>query len=789
MASPGARVGSALGHYRLTGELGTGGMGVVFRAHDESLGRDVAIKLLPAAELENPTARARLLREARTASQLNHPHICTIYEIGEAEGQAFIAMEVVEGQPLSARIAGGRALAAEEVLRYGLQVADALAHAHARGVVHRDLKSANVVITRDGRAKVLDFGLARRLDEPLRDDATRADPSLTSPGTVVGTPAYMAPEQLRGEPADPRSDVWALGVMLHEMAAGERPFVGPTAFEVSASILREAPRPLPGHVPPGLRAVIAKCLARDARERYRDAAELRTALEVAQQAGPAAAPPDQADQELKKEIDALRHKVAERESSGASAVAMPAAAVRRSVAVLPFLNLSADPENEFFADGITEDVIAQLSKMRSLKVISRTSAMQFKSRELGLREIAAKLGVATLIEGSVRRAGNRVRIVAELVDAATDEHLWAETYDRQLTDIFEIQSLVALSVAEALEAELSTAERARIEAPAAVNIEAYQLYLKGRQRLWRVTAAALQEALDLFTRAIAMEPRYAPPQAEMAWVHILTALGHGAGDVRPLDAYARAREAVNRALEIDPQYGPAHGILACVRFMADYDWAGAEQAFTRGLELSPGDFVILDAYGLMLSAQERFDEAIASQRRARDLDPLAPVANSDLATTLIRAGRYDEAIGEARRLKEMEPTFPLAHSTLGWALVLRGQEAEGLQALEEAVSLSPRNTLLLAQLGEACAMTGDAARARDVLARLQEMAGQRYVMPYHFAYVYTGLGEHEKAIDLLEEAVEERAGGAYGIKGSFLFTPLRPHPRFRALLRRINLPA
>ncbi len=646
--------GQTLGHYLVLEQIGAGGMGVVYRAHDLRLDRDVALKVLPASTVSDATARARLLREARLASKLNHPHICTIYDVEEAEPSAgpghassgqpvlFIAMELLEGQPLSARLRSG-ALSLEDVLRYGLQVADALAHAHERGVVHRDLKCGNVVITRDGRAKVLDFGLARQQEECELDGVTRAEGTLTAPGMVMGTLAYMAPEQLCGQPADARSDVWALGVMLHEMAAGERPFLGRTSFELSSAILHEAPQPLPVQVPPSLQAVVAKCLARERRERYRTAGELRAALEAAHPA------------------------------PGAPQASAPLAPQKRSVAVLPFVNLSADAENEFFADGITEDVIAQLSKMRGLKVISRTSAMQFKRREQAPREIAAKLGVATLVEGSVRKAGNRVRIVAELVDAVTGQQLWADTYDRQLTDIFEIQSHVALSIAEALQAELSPTERARIEAPPSpVNIEAYQLYLQGRQCLLRFTEAEMQKALELFNHAIALEPRYSAPHAQVAWVHIIRALGHGAGAARPLDCYAHAREAVARALELDPLNGEAHGTLGSLRFMADYDWGGAEQSFRRGLELKPGDSFMHDAYGLMLSAQERFDEALAVQKRARELDPLSAVLTSDLTTTLIRAERFDEAVVEARRLTEMDPAFPLAHSTLGWALVLRG---------------------------------------------------------------------------------------------------------------------
>ncbi len=755
-----------LGHYRVLAKLGEGGMGVVYRAHDERLDRDVALKVLPAGALSDATARTRLLQEARLASQLNHPHICTIFDVAEEAPSAgpgqpvspppvlFIAMELVEGHSLNERLAAG-GLPPDEVMRYGLQVADAVAYAHARGVVHRDLKCANVVITPEGRAKVLDFGLARRLAEQDLEGVTHSLVSLTAPNAVVGTLAYMAPEQLRGQQADARSDVWALGVMLHEMAAGERPFHGRTSFELSSAILSEAPQPLPGRVPPALRAVIAKCLAREPGARYRTAGELRAALEAAL-AAPGLAPVD-----------------------------TPA---KRSVAVLPFANLSTDPENEFFADGITEDVIAQLSKLRAIKVISRTSSMRFKKRELEQREIAAKLGVATLVEGSVRKAGNRVRIVAQLVDAETGEQLWAETYDRQLTDIFEIQSHVALSIAEALKAKLSPTERVRIEAPAVpVNIEAYQMYLQGRRCLWRVTEAEIQKAVGFLNRAIELEPGYSAAYAELGWLHIIRGMGHGSGAARPRDSYTLAREAVARALELDPLNGEAHGTLAAVKFMADFDWDGAEASFRRALELKPGDSSLFDACGLMYSAQERYDEGLAMQRHARELDPLSAVHASDLTTTLIRAGRYDEAVVEAQKLAEMDPSFALAHSTLGWALIKKGASAEGLRELEQAASLSPGNTLFLSQLGEAYGLTGDVPGARSVLEQLHARAETQFVTPYHFAYVYTGLGEHEKALDLLEVAVEERAGGAYGIKGSFLFTPLRSHPRFLALLRKLNL--
>jgi serine/threonine protein kinase/predicted Zn-dependent protease len=764
--------GDMLGPYRVLEPLGAGGMGEVYRAYDTRLDRDVALKILPVALAADPERRARFEREARAVAALTHPHIVTLYSLEEAGGLVFITLELVEGETVAALLARQR-MPLADVLRVASAVADAVGYAHARGILHRDLKPANLMLARDGRVKVLDFGLAKLKERPAPAAAagatdvtvTRLGP-LTDRQVVLGTPEYMSPEQAESAPLDHRSDIFSLGVVIYEMTTRERPFKGASPISVISSVLRDTPRAiteLEPLAPLALAEVVRRCLAKDPALRYQSAAELRD------------------------DLDRLRQQVETRATPTGTSIAAPATPARRSVAVLPFVNMSADPENEFFADGVTEDVIAQLSKMRSLKVISRTSVMQLKKREQSLAEIAARLGVATLLEGSVRRAGNRVRIVADLVDAATEEHLWAETYDRQMTDIFEIQADVALRIAEALKAELSPTERARIEEPVAVNIEAHQLYLRGRQAMVRYTEAELRRALDYFDQAIAIDPRHAGAHAYTALTHVILGMGHGAGSVKPRDAHARAKLAVARALEADPHLGDAYGVLGALATMADYDWVGAERSFRRGVELSPGGSTILALFGLMLTAQERYDEALAAQRRVRELDPLSAVTTSDWTTTLIRAGRYDEAAREARRLVGTEPSFPLAHSTLGWALLLRGQPDEGLEALRKATSLSPANTLFLAQLGEAHGLAGDRARALEVLGQLQQMARERYVMPYHFAYVYTGLGEHDKAIDLLEDAVEERAGGAYGIKGSFLFHALRPHPRFKGLLRTMNL--
>jgi TolB-like protein/Flp pilus assembly protein TadD len=444
--------------------------------------------------------------------------------------------------------------------------------------------------------------------------------------------------------------------------------------------------------------------------------------------------------------------------------------------------LSADPESEIFADGITEDIIAQLSKVRALKVIARTSVMPFKKREQSMREIGARLGAATLLDGSVRRIGDRVRIVAQLVDAESEQQLWAETYDRQLTDIFEIQTDVALHIAGALEAELSVEEQNRIRKEPTRSIASYQLYLQGRYWFLRFNPIGFQRAIEYFGRAIAGDSGYALAYVGIAMAYAeLVESGALAPDIgRPL-----ATQAADEALRVDPGLAEAHCAVAHLTSLWDFDWERAEAGFRRAIALNPSSADAHDLYGRMCAAQQRFDDALALQRRAQELDPLAH--RLDVATTLLRAGRYAEAEAEAARAVEFEPEYDRTHATLGWAQFKQGDVAHGLASLERAVALSPNDTQWLAQLGEARALSGDVAGARDILRQLEERTKTGYVSPYHLAFVYTGLGEHQRAIALLERAFDERAGAIYAIKGSFLFAPLRDDARFKALLARINL--
>ena len=749
--------GARLGHYEILSPLGSGGMGEVYRARDPRLERDVAIKVLPASRAADPESMERFKREAKAVAALSHPNILSIFDFGTDGDADFVVMELLEGATLRDRLASG-ALPLRQLLDLALQMAKGLSAAHEKGIVHRDLKPENLFVTREGHLKILDFGLAKRTERGADDEATNAPTAdqRTTPGRVMGTAGYMSPEQLRGEPVDHRSDIFSFGAILYEMVTGERAFRRDSAAETMIAILQKDPPNLASVeiVSPALAGIVLHCLEKGADARFQSARDL--VFNLQQLVG----------------------------SSGDGPVTAGDRATP-SVAVLPFLNLSADPENDFFADGVTEDVITNLSKIRSIKVISRTSVMAFKKREQSPREIGQKLGASTLLEGSIRRAGNRVRIVAQLIDARTDEHLWADTYDRDLTDIFAIQTDVALQIADALQAELSPDERTRVEQKPTLNVHAYQLYLQGRHAYFGGSQEGYRRAIGFFEQAIAEDPGLAMAHAGLALLYTELGTGQGSGALSPDVAFGKAKESVARALELDPGLGDAHGVAATLMFMFDYDWAGAEKEFQRAIELAPGSADIYDRYGWFCSALGRHDDAIRLVKRAQELDPLAH--QSDLATELLRAGRYQEALEEAGKVIAVAPTLPRGHSIQGWANVLTGNHADGLVALETAAALAPESTLFEAQLGEAYGLAGQVPRAREVLRKLHKLARQRYVSPYHFAYVHTGLGEEEEAIDWLESAYEQRAGAIYGIKGSFLFGNLRQNPRFKALLAKMNL--
>ncbi|MGH9369753.1 MAG: protein kinase domain-containing protein, partial [Thermoanaerobaculia bacterium] len=672
-------IGTTLGHYRILERLGAGGMGEVYRAHDVQLDRDVAVKVLPGESFGDPGARARLLREARSGAALNHPHICSIYEVGEAGGQAYIAMELVAGETLDAMLAGG-ALSAERVLRYGLQIAEALAHAHERGMVHRDLKSANVVITPQGQAKVLDFGLAKRVSEKGLDEATtHSQASLTAAGALVGTLPYMAPEQFRGQPADARSDVWALGVVLYEMAAGSRPFQGQTGFDLSSAILTRPPAPLPGKVPVGLKAVIERCLEKEPARRYQRGGEVRAALQAFQtgEVVPWAA---------------WRYRLAKRKwlALAGLPVILLAAAIGLNVgglrdrlsgktgppadfiklAVLPFANLTGDEEQEYFSDGLTEETIAQLGRLhpQRLGVIARTSVMRYKKTEKPINQIGGELGVDYVLEGSARREGNRVRITAALIRVRDQTQVWAESYERELAGILSLQSDLARGVAGSLALKLLPAEQTRLSAARPVNPEAYEAYLKGLHHWYKLTPAEIDAAMQYFELALKKDPNYALAYSGIAAIWVAR---NQMQLTPPGEALPKAKAAARRALELDGTLAEAHHAMALARFQ-EWDWSGAGPEFQRSIELNPSDPDVRAFYSHYLLIMRRPDEAMRQIERALDLDPFSALFRSLYAIDLMFVGRHDDAIVEARKALSTQPDAEVARYALWSAFFCKG---------------------------------------------------------------------------------------------------------------------
>jgi len=762
-------------------------MGEVYRATDTRLGRDVAIKVLPPALASDADRLARFQREARTIAKLNHPNIVVLYGIEElgasasedaaasrGRGTWALVMELVEGEDLRRAVKPGGAPIAQ-VFDLAIPLADALAAAHHRGVVHRDLKPANVMVTQDGRVKVLDFGLAKAMaGDPaaaaIQDEgdttalAGSAAGPMSRPGEIMGTVPYMAPEQVRGAAVDARTDLFAFGTLLYELVTGRRPFQGATSADVSSSILRDTPPPVTAmrpDTPADLGRIIHACLEKDVERRAQAAGDVRRELELARR---------------------MFDSGASQATPGGRAPGAVTASDAPSIAVLPFANLGRDGNDEYFADGITEDVIAQLCKVRTLKVISRSSIMPFKRRDESLTDIAARLQVTSVLEGSIRRLGDRVRIVAQLIDAASGRHLWADTYDRQLTDIFVVQADVALQIAAALKAELSPNERARIRREPTRDVQAYEQYLRGRHSLVRFTADEMRRSLEYFDSAIRRDPEFALAYAGRAMAY--TELGES-GAITHAEGRAGALAAAATAIALDPEFGDAYSARAHARLAFEFDWMGAEQDYKRALELGPNSADTYDLYGRLCYGLERYDEAIALQERAHELDPLTH--RVDLATALLRAGRNEQAARAARAAVAIDPHDPRAHATLGWALLRLDRPDEGLAAIERAVALTPAEGQWQAQLGQAYALAGQTDRAREVLQRLEDPARPAPVSPYHVAYVYTGLGDHERALDCLERAFDQGSGAVSGMKGSFLLAPLRHHPRFLALLKRMRL--
>jgi len=772
---PSTIVGQTLGHYRIIEKIGAGGMGDVYRAHDEHLGREVAIKVLPPGVLTAGRSLKRFHNEAIALSRLNHPNICTIYDVDEHAGQQFIVMELLEGQTLTERI-GGRPLRLDELLNLAIQIADALEAAHAKGIVHRDIKPANIFILSRGQAKVLDFGLAKMATPSAVMPTALTNEPLTRVGAAVGTTGYLPPEQALGEEVDARADLFNLGLVLYEMTTGRPAFPGSTSAIIFEAIMNRDPIP-PSRLNPALPAelerILSKALEKDREMRYQTAADLRADLK-----------------RLKRDFDAGRLRVTKSSRSRESSVREPKASASRikAIAVLPLANLSSDPEQDYFVDGMTEQLITDLAQIGALRVISRTSAMRYKGSDKPLPEIARELNVDGFVEGSVLRAGDRVRITAQLIHAATDQHIWAKSYERDLSDVLALQSEVARAIADEVQAKLTPQERARLARARPVNPAAHEAYLKGRYHWAQATEEGVRKSIEYFAEAIAKDPSYALAHAGLSDAFnqlcnpILELVPQG-------ELIPRAKAAATRALELDETLAEAHICLGRVKFYFDWDWVGAEKSFRRAIELSPSHTYAHYVYGLLLSALGRHEEAIQESTRALASDPVALLVNGVAGLVYCFARQFETAEEHLRKTLQFDANFMFAHWILGGLCLLpMGRYDEAIAELQKATALSGNVAHPRGLLGYAYAKVGRKEDALRVLGELEELSRQRYVSPVSRAFVYGGLRD-ERMFEALEQAYQQRCSSLVWAKVFPHWDDMQAQPPFQDLLRRMNFPA
>ena len=769
----------------------------MYRANDEKLQRNVALKFLGTMPTGSSASHERALQEARAISALNHPNICTVYEVGEVEGKPFIAMEFVEGHPLSMEIPS-TGLSLDQVERYGLQLADALAHAHSRGVIHRDLKAANVIVTPSGRLKVLDFGISQRfVPDRIGDATTVLDQSWESQHTFTGTLPYVAPEILKGQEADVRSDIWSLGVLLYEMTAGQRPFRGTTAFELSAAILHERAPEISPPIPPVLKSVIEKCLDKDPGQRYQSAGEVRAALEAAATASRTHDfVREKTDRGVVPTLFSARNILflclllvlagglaywLNGRIRGKPPAPLPGAV--QSIAVLPLANLSGDPSQDYFADGMTDALITELSQIRKLRVISRTSVMQYKHTQKPLDQISQELNVDAIVEGSVVRAGERVRISAKLFQTNIEGALWAGNFERNFTDVLALQSDVATAIARGIQVELSGAEQNQLARSRSVVPEAYEAYLKGRYEAEKRTLEAFQDAANYFQEAIEKDDTFAAAYAGLADTY-LNMSNYQMGPAETL--IPKAKQAVEKALQLDDRLAEAHTSLAAIRF---YHLEGGkiEEEFLRAVALDPGYAQGLHWYALYLASAGRAEESIREIKLAREIDPKSSIINANVGWCYYVAGDYDRAIEAEKNTLLLDPSFAVARGYLGQAYLEKKEYTEALEELRTFVSLSPGDASREAELAYAYGRAGRRKDAEEILGDFGALGKKQYISPYDWAQVYAGLGDKAETLKWLEKAYEERNGRLANLAVHPQFAFLRGEAPFQALLERMGL--
>lgn len=742
-------IGRTISHYKILEKLGQGGMGVVYKAEDTKLKRPVALKFLPPEALTRKTAKTRLWREARAAAALDHPNICTVYEIEEADGYTFIAMACLEGCCLKEKIAGG-ALGLAEVMDVAIQTAEGLAHAHRNGVIHRDVKPANIAVTPDGVVKILDFGLARMAKHT----------QITTDGTAVGTIAYISPEQVRGEKVDHRTDIWSYGVMLYEIITGRLPFHAEYEQAVVYAILNTEPksvRVLREDVPVELGHVVHKAMAKNREDRFYRLDDVLSILKPVNKTHASRFGTDRA-------------------GAGESTP---------SIAVVPFANLSADPELDYFCDGLAEEIINTLGRLGNLRVVARTSAFSFKNKSIDIRDIGAALNVATLLEGSVRKSGKRLRISVQLVNVADGYQLWAGRFDREMRDIFAVQDEISLAIADSLRIRIMGDEKDRMLEHGTEDPEAHILYLKGRYFWNKRTEEDIRKSVDYFQRAVEKDPDYALAYTGMADAYVTLAT-YRFSSVN--EAAARAKEAVAKALGLDPELGEAHASLASIKLWVDWDWEGAGREFRRSLDLNPFNAEAHHQYAHLLSQTGRFDEAIEQMTLALELEPLSLNINTCLGQVLFLARRYEEATDQLKKTIEMNPAFYDGHSWLGMTYLMQGMFEQAVATFKDAAAFEVVEARMKAALAHTYALMGEKRKSLEILKQLQTMSDDKRVDSYLFAVVYAGFADIERTMEYLLKAYKERSLRLFSlVKVDPLLDCVRSDRRYKDLLEQTGL--
>ena len=764
LGARGALVGRQYGPYRILSLLGAGGMGEVYRAHDDKLGRDVAVKTLPPEFAHDPARLARLRREARTLASLNHPNIAAIYGLEEPADVHYLVLELVEGETLHGPLPLATAL------DLGCQVAEALEAAHEHGIIHRDLKPANVKVTPQGRVKVLDFGLAKAIwgtegkPDPAQPTAATGDGTVT--GHVLGTPGYMSPEQARGAEVDQRTDIWAFGCLLYELLAGKRAFESETGSDAIAAELQHEPdwRALPAKTPEKVRDVLRQCLQKDRNRRLSNMADARTTIQEVRRGRTRRAPQPAATAPTRRR--------------------RPAASRIQALAVLPLVNLARDPEQDYFADGMTEALIAELAQIHALRVISRFSAMHYKGTTKTPPEIARELGVDGILEGSVMRAGDRVRITAELIHGASDQHLWARSYERDLRDVLHLQSEVARAIADEIQVSLTPQERARLSRARPVNVEAHEAYIRGHYHWGRVHP---DRSLEHFQRAIAIDPDNALAYAGMADAQCMM-FGGAMEAVPPSQVAPQARASALKALELDDSLAEPHVTLARVLFWHDRDAVGAERELRRAIQLNPSCAMAHFHCGLLLADLKRSHEAIAAFNRALQLDPVSCWNATIAGWTMFELGQEEAGQQQLQKAVELDPNFFFTRSALSVVHGYEGKFVEAIAEAQEGVRLSSGLPLTRGFAAYALAMAGRQAEAFAILDQLEELSRERYVPAAARVWGYVGLGNHARALEWLETGWRQRDSQLPHMGLFRAFKPLHADPRFQDLLRRLGIP-